>query len=344
MVKDTMVGARRGVSAALGALLVGALAACGSSGGQGGPPKQLGHLTLGLTYIPNVQFAPFYVADALGYFRDAGISVTLRHHSFSEDEFGAIASGQEDVTFAGGDEMLQARSHGIALVDVATIFRKYPVALMVPSDSPIKSAADLRGHTIGTPGPYGETYFGLLALLQNAGLKQTDLNVQYIQFTQVAALVGRKVDGVMGYLNNESIQFLQASFGVRTIALSDVIRPLPLVSNGIGATEAELKAHGAEVRAAVAATLRGVQYAIAHPQETLDISKRYVPGLDDSKKAAEALAVLRATIPLWQASGGARLGANDDEAWRGMADFMAAYALVPSKMNAKEAYSNSYLP
>lgn len=328
---------------AAAAALVALVAACGSGGAQNAPPKQLGHVTVGLTYIPNIQFAPFYVADALGYYKDAGVSVTLRHHSFSEDEFGAIASGQEDMVFAGGDEMLQARAHAVPLVDVATVYRKYPVALMVPSDSSIKSAADLRGHRIGTPGPYGETYFGLLALLQSAGLKQSDLDVQYIQFTQVAALVGRKVDGVMGYLNNESIQFQQASFGVRTLALSDAIRQLPLVSNGLGATEAELKSHAAEVKAVVAATLRGVQYAIAHPQESLDVSKRYVPGLDDPKKAADALGVLRATIPLWQPNGG-KLGANDADAWRGMADFMSAYALVPTKMNAADAYSNGYLP
>jgi NitT/TauT family transport system substrate-binding protein len=317
-------------------------AACGSSSGQSAPPKALGHLTVGLTYIPNIQFAPFYVADSLGYFKDAGVTVTLRHHTFSEDEFGAIGSGQEDVVFAGGDEMFQARAHNLALVDVATVYRKYPVALMIPSDSSIRSAADLRGHTIGTPGPYGETYFGLLALLQSAGLKQSDLNVQYIQFTQVAALLGHKADGVMGYLNNESIQFQQANFGVRTLALSDVIHPLPLVSNGLGATSAELKAHGPEVKAAVAAMLRGVQYSIAHPQETLDISKKYVPGLDDPKKAADALAVLKATIPLWQPNG--KLGANDPEAWRGMADFMLAYNLVPSKMSPTDAYSNNYLP
>lgn len=326
-------------SAALALLLV---AACGSSGSQNAQPKALGHLTIGLTYIPNIQFAPFYVADSLGYFKDAGVSVTLRHHSFSEDEFGAIGSGQEDVVFAGGDEMFQARAHAISLVDVATVFRKYPVALMVPSDSSIRAASDLRGHTIGTPGPYGETYFALLALLQSAGLKQSDLNVQYIQFTQVAALLGHKVDGVMGYLNNESIQFQQANFSVRTLALSDVIHSLPLVSNGLGATSAELKAHGPEVKAAVAAMLRGVQYTIANPDKTVDISKKYVPGLDDPKKAADALAVLRATLPLWQATG--KLGANDPEAWRGMADFMLAYGLVPSKMSATDAYSNNYLP
>ena len=81
-------------------------------------PGRTRTLTMGLAYIPNIQFAPFYVADALGYYTQAGLHVTLRHHAFSEDEFGAIVAGKEDVIFAGGDEMLQARSRHIPLIGV----------------------------------------------------------------------------------------------------------------------------------------------------------------------------------------------------------------------------------
>jgi NitT/TauT family transport system substrate-binding protein len=321
-------------------LTVVSFAACGSNTGASGP---LRHLTLGLTYIPNIQFAPFYVADALGYYKDAGLSVTLRHHSFTEDEFGAVSTGKEDAVFGGGDEMLQARGQKIPLVYVANIFVRYPVALIVPAKSPIHTAADLRGHTIGVPGPYGETYFGLLALLQSAGLTKSDVTIQNIGFTQVPALLGHKVDAVMGYVNNEPIQFQQAHFAVRTLPLSDAVQPLPLVSNGIGVLQSELDAHPNDIKALVAATLRGVQYTIAHPQQALDLSKPYVPGLSEPKNASNALAVLQATIPLWQ-SDGARPGYNDPATWQAMASFMPAYGLLSGPTDATKAYSNAYLP
>ncbi len=324
----------------LASLTLTALAACGPSSGAGGPVH---HLTVGLTYIPNIQFAPFYVADSLGYYKDAGLSVTLRHHSFSEDEFGAISAGKEDAVFGGGDEMLQARDHRIPLVDVATIYTKYPVALIVPADSPIHTAADLRGHSIGTPGPYGETYFGLLALLQNAGLSKSDVTIRNIGFTQEAALLGHKVDAVMGYINNEPILFKQANFAVRTLLLADVVPQLPLVSNGLGALQSELDAHSSDIKALVKATLRGVQYAIAHPEQALDISKKYVPGLNDAKNAANALAVLQATIPLW-ANAGARAGYNDPATWQAMGRFMPSYGLLAASPDVTKAYSNAYLP
>lgn len=334
------LGGRSAALFLLALLGMGALAACGTSPASS---TQLHKLTVGLTYIPNIQFAPFYVADSLGYYRDAGLNVTLRHHTFTEDEFGAVASGKEDAVFGGGDEMLQARDHHIPLVYVATVYEKYPVTLIVPANSPIHTPADLRGHTIGVPGPYGETYFGLLALLQSAGLTKSGVNIQPIGFTQVAALIGGKVDAVMGYVNNEPILFQKANFPVRTFPLSDTVSPLPLVSNGLGALQSELQNHASDIKALVAATLRGVQYTIAHPQDALNISKQYVPDLNDAQKAADALAVLQATIPLWQ-SGSTKPGSSAPSTWQQMASFMSSYGLLSGPMSADQAYSNSYLP
>src|SRR5699024_953584 len=85
-----------------------ALAGCSGEtheAGDGGGSDGLPQLTLGLTYVPNVQFAPFYLAAQQGYFEDAGVDVTLRHHGESEDLFGALTGGSEDVVVAGGDEM-----------------------------------------------------------------------------------------------------------------------------------------------------------------------------------------------------------------------------------------------
>src|SRR5437016_851596 len=117
---------------ALFALAVAALSACGASGSAAGQSAKLQPVTLGLTYVPNIQFAPFYVADALGYYKDAGLKVTFRHHAANEDEFAALVAGKEDLIFAGGDETVLARGHNVPVVYVANMFATYPVALIVP--------------------------------------------------------------------------------------------------------------------------------------------------------------------------------------------------------------------
>lgn len=318
----------------LALLIVGVLAGCGGSAGDSSKS-----VTIGLTYVPNIQFAPFYVADAKGYYKDAGLKVTFRHHAAGEDEFGAIVGGKEDLIFAGGDEMLQARSNGVPIVYLAQVFNQYPVALIVPADSQIKTAADLKGHSVGVPGAFGATYIGLLALLQQAGLTDKDVNIQSIGFTQVPALLGHKVDAVMGYVNNEPIQFQKAGFNVRTIPVGDA---QPLISNGLGALQKEIDSNPDVVKAVIAATLKGVDYVNTHPDDAVKLSAQYVPDLKDSKNADDALQVLKATIPLMQSSG--KAGQTDPSSWTSMAQFLQEKGQLKQPVDASQAFSNADLP
>src|SRR6266480_1249463 len=151
------------------------LTACGGTGntpqtGNGSPqPQATQKLSIGLGYIPDIQFSPFYVAQSKGYYKAAGLDVTF-HHGIVPDLIGSMVLGHDNFVFASGDEALVARSKGLKVVDVSTIFQKYPVSLIVPANSPIHTLADLKGHSIGEPGPFGSTYVGLLALLYQAHL------------------------------------------------------------------------------------------------------------------------------------------------------------------------------
>jgi NitT/TauT family transport system substrate-binding protein len=158
----------------------------------------------------------------------------------------------------------------------------------------------------------------------------------------VQALLGHKVDAVMGYFNNEPILFQQQGFAVRTL---DVTTVQPLVSNGLLALPSPLQAHPERYKALVAATLRGLDYTLAHPQDAVNIAKNgnYVPGLDDPTQAASALAVLNATLPLWQQTA-KQPGYNDPAAWQSMASFLQSAGQLAGPVDVSQAYSNAYLP
>lgn len=305
--------------------------------------KGSGKFTVGLTYTPDIQFAPFYVAAAKGYYKEEDLNVSLRHHGAAEDEFGAIKSGKEDLIYAGGDEMMQARSKDIPLVDVMTLYQQYPVALIVPKDSDIHEASDLKGRKLGTPGEYGETYFGLLALLKEAGLSPKDANVQYIGFTQQAALAGKKVDGVMGYMSNDAVSFEEAGLKVRSIPLATKDAGETLVGVGLGGTEKTLKKRGDETKKFVYATLRGLEYTMEHPKEAVKLSQKYVPNLKGDKQRKNALAVLAATKPL-MTNTDEDAGHNDPQTWGRMADFMYSQGLLDKPVEPSSAFTNDYLP
>jgi NitT/TauT family transport system substrate-binding protein len=314
------------------------LAACGGATTSGGstsstpaPAAGTKKISIGLGYVPDIQFSPFYVAKTKGYYSAAGLDVTF-NHGVVPDLVGSMIAGKSDFVFASGDELLVARDKHLKVLDVATIFQKYPVSLIVPADSPVKTLADLKGHSIGVPGPYGATYTGLLALLYKANLSLSDVKVQSIGFTQVAALMGHRVDAVMGYSNNEPLRLETNGFKVRTFAVSDY---QPLISNGIVTTEETYHNQPEVVRSFVQATLKGLKDVIADPAGAVETSKAYIPGMSNT---TETLAILKATIPLWQ--GSKQLGYNDSATWQSMEQFMTAEKMIAPVADLTQAYTN----
>ena len=308
------------------------LSACGNSTSSS---TQLKDISIGLGYNPDIQFAPFYVAQSKGYYKTAGLNVTL-NHGIVTDLVGSLAAGKTTFVFASGDELLVARdkNKGLNAVDVAALYQKYPVSLIVPADSSIKTLADLKGHSIGVPGPFGATYTGLLALLYYAHLSLSDVNVQSIGFNQVSALLQHHVDAVMGYSNNEPLQLESAGLQVNTFVASDY---QPLVSNSIVATGQMYHDQPLVVKDFVQATLKGLQDVLNNPAAAVAISKSYVPGMDSSK----ALAELQATLPIYRGSG--HLGYNDGATWSSMEQFMVAQKMIAPVTNLSQVYTNDML-
>ncbi|GGA65929.1 riboflavin-binding protein RibY [Pseudoclavibacter endophyticus] len=300
-------------------------------------------LTVGLTYTPNIQFSPFYVAAEQGFFEEVGLDVELRHHGQSEDLFGALQSGTEDVVYAGGDEIVQARSNGTDVVSIATLYSEYPAALIVPRDSPIETAADVRGRTIGTPGPFGQTYFALLALLQSGGMSEADIDLQSIGYTQQVALTSGKVEGVMGFVNNDAVQFERAGFPVRVI---DVFaEEQELVGPAVGASQATIDARGDDLALLMQALEKATQFVIDNPEETVELSAAHIPTLTTDEAKADALATLDATVPLLEPAGGAPRFENRPEVWDAMVAFMGGNGLLgETAVVAGEAYTNAFVP
>jgi NitT/TauT family transport system substrate-binding protein len=315
------------------------LAACGgastsnSTGSSTATP--LKNVSIGLGYIPNIQFAPFYVAQSKGYYKAAGLNVTF-HHGFVNDVIGSMVLGHDNFVFATGDEELVARSKNLSVVNVATIYQRYPVSLIVPTNSTIHTLADIKGHTIGEPAPYGATHIGLLALLYQAHLSLSDVHVTEIGFTQVSALLAHKFDAVVGYSNNEPLQLRKQGLQVRTFDVSDY---QPLISNGIITTETTLHNQPDVVRSFVQATIKGLKDVIANPADAVQISKNYVQGMD----TANAMSVLQATIPIWQGDSQKPLGYNDNATWQSMEQFLVSQKVIPPVDNLSQAYTNASL-
>lgn len=297
-------------------------------------------VVIGHTYIPNIQFAPSYIAKENHYY-PANLDVQLRHHGADEGLFTALLSGAEHLVIASGDEMLQARSNGLDLISVGAYYSKNPVKIIVKENSSVNKVADLRGKTIGLPGEYGANWFALQAALNHAGMTQNDVKIQSIGYTQLAALKTGQVEAVVGFTNNDTVQFKLAGLEVKEIELAD--GEVPLVSANLVTTSQFAQTHPEQLRAILNGLKRGMQTAVAQPGKALSATALYDQNLTTQQARDAALTTLEATNRLFAPNGKVTLEQNLQQ-WEAMNIFLDKLGVLGSKVRISNAVTNHYIP
>src|SRR3982074_2160440 len=110
-------------------VLVGAACAPTSTSAPTAATKPLQEVRIGMAFIPNVQFAPFYVADDKGYFAAEGIK-PVYDYGFEQDVVALTAQDQLLFTNAGGTTVIIARSHGVPVQYFIKEYQTLPVAVV----------------------------------------------------------------------------------------------------------------------------------------------------------------------------------------------------------------------
>jgi NitT/TauT family transport system substrate-binding protein len=300
-------------------------------------------LRVGLGYIPSVQFAPFYLADQAGYYREAGLDVTFQN-KIDPDLVTLVGQGAIDVGLADGTSVIPAVSQGIPVQYVATIYRDFPSIVFAKASSGIAAAGDLKGHTIGIPGRYGSSWIMLQALLESAGLTVDDVKVvEYPGYGQGAAVQQGAVDAATGFSNNEPLQLELAGIRVNVIHVDAVVA---LPGPGLISGTATIGRKESAIRAFVAATLRAMGEIAADPAKGLDAAVKAVPEL--GKDRATQAAILDATVAAWNGSATAgspgALGAINLGGWTDSLALMTRLGLVPNAITVEKLVRSDLLP
>jgi NitT/TauT family transport system substrate-binding protein len=313
------------------AICIALLAACAPKAET--PTVQPIRLPMG--YIPNVQFAPFYVAVEKGYFQEEGIAVDF-DYKFETDGVALVGAGVLPFAVVSGEQVLLARAQGLPVVYTMAWWHGYPVAVAALEESGIRSVQDLQDKRVGIPVLAGASYVGFRALLNSAGMAEGDVDLEVVGYNQVEALVSGQVQAAVVYANNEPVQLVARGYKVNVIRVADFV---DLASNGLLTNEKTIADDPQLVRGMIRAILRGVADAVADPDEAYQICRKYVEGLAEDDPIQKQ--VLIESIAFWKTD---HPGWSDQAGWQNMQSTLLSMKLLSEPLDLAKAFTNDFLP
>jgi NitT/TauT family transport system substrate-binding protein len=172
--------------------------------------KKLDTVTLRLKWVAQSQFAGYYAASALGYYKQFGLDVNIKVGGPSITPEQVVASGQADIGVDWLPSLLATRDTGTNLVNIAQMFSRSGMTEIVHKDSGITSIAGMQNKTVGVWCCGNQ--FELYAALTKHGMdptKNKDVKIFNQPFDMVAFLK-RQMDAAAAMTYNELAQVLES--------------------------------------------------------------------------------------------------------------------------------------
>lgn len=252
-------------------LLTGASAAWVPMAGAATTDK----VTLQLKWLPQAQFAGYYVAAAKGFYKDAGLDVTIKPGGPDIAPAQVLAAKGADLAVDWMPSALAAREAGVPMVNVAQVFDRSGMMLTCKKSSGVSTSKDFKGKTLGVW--FGGNEYPFLSWMSTLGLKTGGANPDVKVLKQgfnVDPLLQNQAACISTMIYNEYWQLIDA--GLKPAELVT----FPYEEEGVATLEDGLYARGPDLKDPayvarlgkfVKASLRGWNYAIAHEDEAVKI-------------------------------------------------------------------------
>jgi NitT/TauT family transport system substrate-binding protein len=225
-------------------------------------------------YGYNGRHAYYFVALEKGYYKDAGLDVSILRGKGSVDAIHQVGAGNATFGFADAGSLILARANDkIPVKLVSVVYARPPQAIFCRQDMGVKSVKDLEGKSVANPAG------GSIPDLFPAFAKASGIDPAKVRWVVASSsslpglLASGKVPCIGQFTVGEAL--IKASIPQRLVRLAYSDPGLSYYGNGVIATEDTIKQHPDLVRRFVAATVKGEQYAFAHAKEAGEIMHKY---------------------------------------------------------------------
>jgi len=318
----------------LAAVMIVAL--CGTAMAGEAPRKVT--FRLDTSYLP--KHGIFFVALDKGFYREAGLDVTITPGTGSMGTVQTVAAGRDAFGFADAGTMILGRAQGAMVRSIGMIHAKSPFSVITLKKYNIKTPKELEGKSIASE-PAGSSFIMLPIFFKLAGVDGSKVKVIPTDPTsKVPGLLAGRFDAVGSYLVSDPPVIVANGEEPVVFAYSDY--GFKMYSNGLIATDKLIKEDPGLVRRFVQATFKGIKYANDHPDEAAAILVKNVPEINIQ---AAKIGVELACKILWTDEAVANgIGYMTKEMWevtqRNMVDYMGLKQPFP----VEELYTNAFLP
>lgn len=272
-------------------------------------------VTLQLKWKHQFQFAGYYVAAEKGYYLNAGFQVRFAEASGAEDSIATVVGGKAEFGVA-GSELALRRAQGEPVVALATILQHSALALAVRGSA--QTVHGLAGQRIMVS-PHDQELF---AYLRREGLGGERVQRVAPSF-DIQDLISGRVQGFSVYTTDQVWALRQA--GLAHTVLSPRAAGIDFYGDTLFTSEKLARSAPERVQAFRDASLRGWQYAMAHPQEAADlILARYSQRLPREHLLFEADEMARLMQPQL-----IEIGHMNPGRWHHIAEVYAEIGMLP---------------
>ncbi|MBA4742075.1 MAG: ABC transporter substrate-binding protein [Azoarcus sp.] len=282
-------------------------------------------VTLQLQWTHAFQFAGYYAAREKGFYAEAGLEVTIREAEQDVSVAEIVTRGDAHYGVSSSSLLLE-RARGLPVVALASTHQHSPYVLVVPLDSPAQTIAGLAGLRVMLESGAEE----LRALLRREGVHD---DIEFVPHSfDPQDLVDGQVDAYSAYSTNELFYFRERGFN--TLTYSPQSAGIDFYGDTLFTSESELRKHPERVAAFREASLRGWQYALAHPEEMVElIVERYPSTMSAEHLRFEATEQARLMDP-----GEVPLGHMSAERWRHIAGVYAELGMLPTGADLDDGF------